>query len=698
MNSLQTAQKWFLKIVVFLLPLFFIPATSDFFEFNKLTLIVVGSLIAFLLWALASIKEDFKLHITPFDLPVLAFLAAVLASAFFATPNKMNAFVFPGTAMLIGGATLLYLLVVQTGESKEGEGDWGVLGSLIAGASVAAFIAFLGSMGVFGLLKFLNLPAWLIQGNFNTLGGLLPAVTFFIALLPVAIGKVLESGSKKHESRKNPLSIILNSLFLILLILGIAATTYHILPGKPTSPKILPISTGWSIALETLKREPLLGVGIGNFAEAFNRFRPVEFNSSDVWNLRFGVSSNWYLDIFTVAGVLGFVAFLWLVVTAVRLGRSGKLGESGNKNILYSLYSILILFALVPASLVLLFAFYVLLGLLARSTGKELRFQFTSQGFDKTPAEGVNILSGLFALLAIVGLIATIYFGRPVYAAEVHYKKALENVAKNDGLATYNNLRDVVRLNPRASHYRVTNSQINLALANSIAANVSKKAQEEKKEIAEQDRNNISQLIQQAIGEAKAAVALDPGISTSWANLAQIYRSVMGIAQGADQFAIAAFRQAIALEPTNPALRLNLGGIFYGAKDYEEAVKSFELAVAAKNDFANAHYNLAVTLRDQGKTARAAQELRAVLGLVSPGSQDYETVRKELEPLERKLQEEAAAQQAQQQKTQQGQGSAEPAEAQLQAPQPAPSPIVEPPIELPQDSEPPATITPTPTK
>ncbi len=119
--------------------------------------------------------------------------------------------------------------------------------------------------------------------------------------------------------------------------------------------------------------------------------------------------------------------------------------------------------------------------------------------------------------------------------------------------------------------------------------------------------------------------------SGNWAALAGIYRAVIPLAKGADQFAVQTYAQAITLDPLNPNTRLSLGGIFYGLKRYEEAIDVFKLTVSVKPDLANSHYNLAIAYRDNSQYDKATGELSAALTLVAKDSADYNAIKKEMD-------------------------------------------------------------------
>jgi tetratricopeptide (TPR) repeat protein len=155
--------------------------------------------------------------------------------------------------------------------------------------------------------------------------------------------------------------------------------------------------------------------------------------------------------------------------------------------------------------------------------------------------------------------------------------------------------------------------------------------------------------------------------------LAQVYQSIVPFAQGADEFAIQTYSQAVALDPINPNLRIALGGVYYALGRFDEAIQVFQLAVLAKPDLANAHYNLGLALREKGETDQAIAQMNAVLSLVAKDSQDYQIAKTELDNLEKN-------------KTSKTTGEAET----LTPPAKAEAPVIKPPLELPKEATPPA--------
>jgi tetratricopeptide (TPR) repeat protein len=162
----------------------------------------------------------------------------------------------------------------------------------------------------------------------------------------------------------------------------------------------------------------------------------------------------------------------------------------------------------------------------------------------------------------------------------------------------------------------------------------------------------------------------------------------MPLAEGSDAFAVQSYRQAVALDPLNPNLRVALGGIHYSRRDFENAARIFELAVATKPDHANARYNYAFALQETGALDQAITQMTTVLSLITnKESADFAAAQKALSDMQAK-------------KAVQG-GTGE----ELTPPQEAQEPVLEPPLDLPEGSEPPEaplsptpTVTPTPTE
>lgn len=670
-NLLERLEKYVLYAVVFLLPIIFLPALTNPTEPVKLIVLVYGLGLVLLLKVLRVVTTGkMEMSSATFDFPVLLVVASFLASALMRTPNKMDAFFLPGTATAVVFGGVLYYLLNQLGKTEKTMAKM----LLLMSGFIFSLIVLFSGLNIFS--KIPQLPAFMKLISFNPAGGLLPASIFLAALLPLGVGMLI---SEKSSGKKAVMGVGLGLISVALVV-----AVFNMLPGKTFSPRFPSAGISWSIAVDSLKASPLLGVGPGNYVTAFSRFRPISFNSTDLWAVRFATAHDFYLTTFTEVGLLGVAGLVLLLLSFYRFVkgniaqlRSANWGLSSNSSLI-SLVALFVLLALFPATNLILAVLFIFLAFVSETKKTSMNLASTGDNMESSQVTQ-KVASKLPALLVSVPVVVIVLFvwirGARIVSAEVLYKKALDRVAAND-VSAYDLLRNAINTNPQVDRYHITYAQVNLAIANSIA-------QTPADQITDQDRSNISQLIQQAIQAGKNAVALNPLRAANWEILGRIYQALIPFAQGADTFATQTLSQAVALDPINPNTRVALGGVYYGQGNYTQAIRVFELATVAKADHANAHYNLAFALRENGQIDEAISEMSVVLSLVDKNTTDYETAKAALEDLQTRK---AAS-------TQAASGQ------ELTAPQAGQEPVLKPPLELPEESAPPEApiISPSPT-
>ncbi len=619
MKYLELIEKYILYTGLFLLPLLFLPFFESIFETSKLA---VSLLIAILLLIIKVIKsvmrKSLEFNSSKFDLPVLIFMIVFLISGIFASPNRVDPFVFPGTATFAILAGLYYFFVNQLSKKDKDNIIFVILGSgfVVAVMQITAFV---------GLNKMIpQLPEFMKSPIFTPFGNILSSILFLTALMPFLVEKVV--------NKKEIMDRILAGIVSLVFMISIASSVYLILPNKDTSVSILDYKTGWSIAIDSLKTTPLFGVGPGNYGQAFTKFKPVAFNERVNWDLRYIQGSGGLMTIFTEVGLLGIIITLFILAKS--------LAKKNLKEPLYVSFAILALgFSLLPLSP----SFYVVVFLLLalNSDAKDGKLAF----FIKRYA------IGLFSVPVILSLLIAGYLFGSAFYGEFLFTKAVKEINKGQGQSAYELVNKAVSINRYSDRYHLLSAGINLAIADNIAKSGGS-------ELKDADKETISTLIQQAIAEGKAAVAVNPQKSSNWDALSGIYQTIIAFAKGADQFAIESLNQAITLEPTSPLLRIKLGGLYYSLGDYQSAIEVFKLAVLAKPNLANAHYNLAIAYRDNKQIDKAKEQMDIVLKLVEPNSEDYELSKKELEALN------------------------------ITPPEPTPAPVIDPQLELPAEEQP----------
>ncbi len=601
-----------LSIFVFLLPLFFLPITTDFFDFNKQTLLVGTTILLFLLWIIKIIKEKrLTFYISPFHIPVMLLFLITTISTFFGSPYKLGSLLAPLGLVTLGGTTFLFILLSNIwGDLND---DKPVFLGLITSATILSLITLLWSNSIVTTLIKID---WLKSNTFNPGGSHYLAFLFLIITLSLLLAKIIGPFISKRTTVVDHKPAFFFSLIAgIIIILAVVSLSIRFIKSNPN---LLPFKISLSIAFQTIKSFPslLLGVGPGNYITAFSIRRPAELNQTPYWNLLFSSSSSYLLTLITETGLLSGILFLLLPIILIYQGtKISKL----KSNPLF--IPILLAFGLQILTLSSISIFITTFILLALATPKKklLDIDLSNMTFYRW-----LFLLGPFLIGSVLFSIILGYLTYRVYLGEVIFKKSFDALKRNSGQEVYNLQSNALKINPLMDKYHVSFSQTNLALANSLSA---------KKNLSETDKQTIPRLIQQSINEARLAVALNKTSLTNWTNLASIYLALINFANGADNWAIISYQQAISLSPTDPQSRLSLGGVYYQQGKYQEAIKLFQEAERFKPDWANAHYNLAQAYKQIKDYDKAKSELDIVKALLQPNSPEAKKVNDEIESL-----------------------------------------------------------------
>lgn len=594
-------------IVVF--PFVVAPFMTDGFDFPKQTIALIGGAIGVFLWLVATILGKKPTIVrSPLDWPLLFLIAVSLLSAFI-VPNRTVA-VFSDPMLIFGSALLFFLIVNVVSREK--------LLSMVAKILLATG-AILGIIAIVQTIYSLAGPALKLPANifylaptFSLTGSLLTQSMFLVALIPFGVGVYFWSKEKGGKW--------LSAILVGAIVIGAVVSLFNIYSNRPI---LLPVDSGWKIATGVMGQSlqsAILGVGPANFVDAFTAYKPIQFNNTPYWNLRFTTSSNYYfyiLSTFGIAGLAAIVFLVWRFFSMAKKRLEADVASNLEKGLIVSVSLILGGLIFLPGPGLVIYLLFILLGLLvANYRVNEVRLYARE---DEQFFEGFGKRVAVLAIMVIVLLGGGYFLGRTALA-DYYFASSLSAAAANRGADTYNLQIKAIQANPDNDSYHVSYSLTNLALANSLAGQPN---------LSDQQKQTVVQLVQQAIREARVAVALAPARSGDYENLSLVYRNLINFAQGADQWAIASQQQAVTFDPTNPRLRLDLGGIYLALGDYQSAGQNFAQAVNLKPDYANAHYNLAQAMKLLKLNDQATQQFQAtatIVCAVNPESNDCKTV------------------------------------------------------------------------
>lgn len=659
-NGIDHFNSYLIVATVFLLPLFFTPFTANLFDLNKQVLIVISTGLLLISWMIRNIlSKSFRLTVSPITGALfLMTLVMIIGSISGSLPRTLETFI----SVTTGPFFLAFFFLAATTLPSVSNLSTKIMYALVGSAAILGLLAVLETVniGPGRLVAQANGATNTGQAFISPAGSAVILISFLIPMLILSLVYAIS------ETKVVAKSFLFVASAIITAALVISAFT--ILPGKPNTPVFLPYSTSWTIAVENIKspKKFLLGVGVNNYVQAFSTNRGIAFNQYDFWNTRFNVARNYPLHVFTTLGLLGLVSWFILLFAVFRSVRQVKKLTWVGKGSLLALAVIVITIFVIPNNLVLQGTFIFLLIALVldlketkSSSVSELILRLFAAKLVETDKANeaqkklkTEVLPLIIGIPIILFCLATYYGVFRVYAADMAFRNSLIAASKNDGTGTYENQRRAIELNPYLSSYHRAYASTNLALANSIGS---------QENLSDENKQNVSVLIRQAIREGQNAVRINPQNPANWETMATIYRNLINAAEGATEWAVSSYSQAINLDPTNPRLWLDAGGIFYQLQNYPQAIEIFSRATALKPNWANAHYNLANAYKQNQELQRAIAQYEQVLQLVDKSSADYSRALGELNTLKDQLGQEQTPEES--------------TTAELSEPEPIPTPV-----------------------
>jgi tetratricopeptide (TPR) repeat protein/O-antigen ligase len=678
---LDYAITFLLFIIAGLTPLVFFNGMTEFYEMPKMVFLVVTTVLLLGLWIFSWIvKGRVVLTRTPLDWPLIFLLIVVLISTYFSSSRYEAIYGnFPrihGSAVSWVVYILLYFVTVS--HLKDLAKIKMFLNVLYGSAVVVAALTLLAFFHIFLPFDFAKAV------NFTPTGSTFSTIAFLMLLLPLPILSIITP----NKFMPLPLAVVLTILFgetialtgsvpsLIVLLVAFALCFFLSKPHqvKKTLPLFLitvvvvgltcvlayvpfsgnslqqleanfpkeiqlPFVESWKVSVSAFRDAPFLGTGPSSYLFNFTTYKPAEFNLLPFWNFSFDTAYNEYLQVLGTLGIFGFLAVLYFVIVIIvvswrNLAVDTQDARQDNTHVLLPAMAVsgllsIVLLAIHASTLVsVVVTFFVLAVLMMAQKSIRERVTELSLGIKASTADNrqFDLFPIILFVVYVIAAVAIFYNTVTIVAADYNHRQALLT-ANTNGALTYQYLQKAESLNPQVDLYRVDMAQTNFALANAIAARAKPTADGKGLSLSTQDKQTIQTLLSQAIDEGRVAVVLSPRSARNWEVLASVYRNISGVAQNSLAFSLSAYGQAIQLDPLNPTLRLDVGGIYYVTKNYDQAIRFFTDAANLKPDYANAYYNLSIAYRDKGDLpdALAVANQTVVLLQTTPNSPDYKT-------------------------------------------------------------------------
>lgn len=676
---------------VFLLPLWFLPWTASSLDFNKQALFLVLVFTAIVCWLIKTLLSGkLELNLTLLNIPVIILILVYAASTIFSLSRYGSFWGFPldvssGFLTLIGFA-LLYFLIANIFLKKE-EIFW-LIFILISSGFLAAVFGFLQLFGKFLLpWDFTKVNSFNTIGTLNSLGIflaiLLPLtialmfttrrlifwflaassllfllelifINFWLAWLVLVVGSsflLVFSILNFRETKK--FSLI--SLLMVFLVIGLFFVVFRIsLPGSPAIPT--EISPSWqaefNIIRSVLRESPLLGTGPGTFVYNYSKFKTKDLNQTAFWDLRLERGASEIFDKLITTGLLGILATAALFLIFLLMGfkyLKEKISVAGKKTELFfgvfsGLLATVLSQFLYPTNLSLTLVFWVSLA----SFGVIFQEERRSKSLKLSPPR-ILFFSFVLVLTLIFGF-GLLFIGGQKYLAEVKYLQGFKAWQSGQTELAIEKISQASNLNPNLDSYWRDISQLYLVKLN--------EALERGDLASEETAEKVQFFAKNSMNSAKKATDLNPADTANWSVAGFIYQNMIGLAPGVEDRALSFYQKATELEPTNPYFFAEMGRVYLAksdlsaqqnketekAENLKTAKDYFEKSLGLKQDYALAHFQIALIYIREGKIKEAIDRLEALkltapsdaglafqLGIIYYNNNQYEAAKRELE-------------------------------------------------------------------
>lgn len=625
----------FALLMAFLLPVLVIPTINNpFFNSKGLLLfsLAIGTLLAYIF---NSFKEKkWLLNVNPLILPLVLFGGSILLSALITHQYPYDQLVG------WGGFFLSFVVIVIFAPSliKQDYGQKLVQILNLAGLVIALnSILQLFGFGLSQVFNYLSVYEVANDLNFNLTGGVLLNLQLLSSLV------LMNLLAKNHKQG------VMQKVVIAGLVLGLGVNIYAILPGRSTSPMLLPLSASIAIARESLavSRSALFGYGPNSYNQAFNLLKPTWLNTAQVWQYSFESATIFPLTLVVSGGLLALISWIFLTSRSIRLLTTHK--EPKALALKYFIIVAIIWQIISPlntmmlALLALALSFWLAANL---DSFKIKKFSFNNlfDPFNLQPNNKANRYTfTTISVLFMLGLIFLTYQIGLHYAAHATSYQATKAASNEDFNLVFTKQEQSRNLANRSADWRRIYASSSLELAVALS---------NKTDITPVEQEQVLELVNVAITEARAATILQPRSYQNWLVLANIYLQLLEVTEDASQLAFESLSQATLANPNDPFMRINLGQFFMRLEQWEQASNFFLQAVERKPDLAVAYYNLAQAYVQNQQILEAENALQQALLLIDKETnlEDYTAVETQLATISEQadqLRAQAAAQQAQ---------------------------------------------------
>ncbi len=632
-------------------PLFFIPKTSFPGEVTYHIAMMLLVFVALFSYVFAATVTRTWHSVSRLEfISYIVFSLAVIASCLF---SKSPSILFFGEAFnQYSGAAFLTLPAIMYLVRTLPERTRHILKLVILGVLAVSSFAFVSALMIGG--KVLETTKVLFSGFSSSL-----SFAAYIGLFSLACFFYVRKG--KLQKRYKAIILVTACLFVAWVVT--LSSQNSIRPN---------LSSTLVVGKQVLVQDGLFGIGAGNFARAWQLHKPQDVINSTYFGYDFSQGADSMTTIFVTLGIIGLLAFMLLTLSALYSTIiSYRQNREGREHIVLGLLTLTILYFisvawLVPLSYAMLVMWMVVSGLgmaKARLTefhpskklaylfipvalilgvnaittiNKARAFTYYNKSQTATKIEDAEMMvkqaaqaypfDGFYRVLVEYAITAN----RNLVATDATDQEALKNEYGKKSAEAVDAGRMAVTLNPNNyQNYVSLGRAYELAIPfdKDAAFTNAKKSYEEAVKLYPE--NPYLYLM---LARLETSAGTKEGVRTHLTDalkkkqnfadalylMSQLQASENDV-EGAITYAIESIKSA----PNDPATYVQAGLLFYGKKDYGNAVLALKTALEKDPNNANIAYFLALSLRDGGQPA-LAKPLADELLKRNPGNADLQ--------------------------------------------------------------------------
>ena len=491
------------------------------------------------------------------------------------------------------------------------------------------------------------LPDVMLSQTFNTVSGSIQGLAMFLSIILVLLVGLITTKTENTKKRNLLTAILLLAIITLLIIINSAFAWIVLLVSlsvflifslwkrifkENVNKLLIPIfliiiaalflftqipsqfinsnlpqeqtlnqKTSLQIGIGTLSdnfKNAAIGSGIGTFHYDFSKFKPQEFNQTNLWQIRFDRSGSHILEILATMGILGLLNYVFFVVlflimsllfiqTKTKANESKKLLNNPSLALLLCFFALLLSQFIYYQNTCLAFLFWLILGLSVVSWQKPIKEKKYS--FNDFPE--ISLILSVILIVLFLLIFGMYFFSYKFYLADYYFDKSSSS-------QEIENLKKAERYNSYRAQYKIV-------LARAYLKNAGKELSE-----GAEMKNILSKYVQPSINISKEATKIAPNKVIAWETKGMVYRDIQGVATGAVEWGIEAFDRAIELEPLNPVLWTEQGKLLLTNPDTEKrAIENFVKAQELKFDYSDAGIQEAIFYEKNNEPNRAIEKL-----------------------------------------------------------------------------------------